>query len=430
MNVRGLTSRLLFMILMISSLAYSQISKINFQKDQEREINNRQTEAILGKNTLLKGRVESRRQLEKGISVLDAVDKSIDPDTYLVGPGDILSINILSISSEYFKTIISPEATIDLPGFLTLDVDGLTLSQVKSRIISSISKVYTKSEVYVSITSLRPIKVYLTGEILYLGAVDVKSVDRVIDLILRVGGITQLGLFNEIHIKSNDGTEQIINGFRYTQNGDNSSNPLLKNGDVIFVPKADIATQTVTVQGASLKLGLYPFINGETVYDFLNRYHDFGKKINIDFITLSHRTQKSSETISFGLRDHSADKSDIKLISGDILDISFLQEVYIYGEVEKPGNYSYRSGYSVIDYIGLAGGATEDGNSEGYILRSEKKIKDRFTKVKRGDIIIVPRSLKSFFVGSLSVLEVSYTFVTTIVSIFILSEALRWWILH
>lgn len=425
MNVRGLTSRLLFMTLMISSLAYSQVSKIDFRRNQERELNRSETKTIVEKNSILQKRVEKRKELEKGIIELDAMESSLNPDDYLVGPGDILSINILSSLPEYFETIISPEATVDLPGFATLDVEGLTLSQAKKKIQSSITGVYIQSEVFVSIISLRLIKVFLTGEVLAPGAVATKSMDRVIDLILKLGGVTQLGLFNEIHIKSNDGSEKIINGYQYTLEGDNSFNPLLKNGDVIFVPKADIITQTVTIQGASLKQGLYPFISGETVYDFLNRYSDFGEKTNIDIITISRRIENDSENILINLKNRSSDKSDIKLAAGDILNISFLPEVYIYGEVKYPGSYPYVSGYSMLDYIGLAGGNTLDGSHKAYIMRHENKIKSLDTKIKRGDIIIVPRSYKSVIVGRLSILQVSYTFISTLISIFVLREALN-----
>jgi polysaccharide export outer membrane protein len=91
-----------------------------------------------------------------------------------------------------------------------------------------------------------------------------------------------------------------------------------------------------------------------------------------------------------------------KLANGYLVNPSVSIEVvtyrpfYIIGEVNKPGEYPYVSGMSVLNAVALAGGYTFRANdSEVYIRRKgatkEKEFPaDETTKIDPGDIIRVP----------------------------------------
>ncbi|MBU6299175.1 MAG: polysaccharide export protein [Alphaproteobacteria bacterium] len=70
---------------------------------------------------------------------------------------------------------------------------------------------------------------------------------------------------------------------------------------------------------------------------------------------------------------------------------------YIIGEVNKPGEYPYVNGMSILNAIALAGGYTERADeSEAYIRRNGQNKEteypaDETTKVEPGDIIRVPQ---------------------------------------
>lgn len=69
---------------------------------------------------------------------------------------------------------------------------------------------------------------------------------------------------------------------------------------------------------------------------------------------------------------------------------------YIIGEVNKPGEYPYVSGMSVVTAVALAGGYTARANdSEAYVRRNgdTKEIElpaDETSKIQPGDIIRIP----------------------------------------
>ncbi len=78
------------------------------------------------------------------------------------------------------------------------------------------------------------------------------------------------------------------------------------------------------------------------------------------------------------------------------VEVSNYRPFYILGEVNKPGEYPYVNGMSVLTAVALAGGYTYRANeSEVYIRRNVSKeeqslVADPTTRINPGDIIRVP----------------------------------------
>ena len=77
------------------------------------------------------------------------------------------------------------------------------------------------------------------------------------------------------------------------------------------------------------------------------------------------------------------------------VEVSNYRPFYILGEVNKPGEYAYVNGMSVLTAVALAGGYTYRANeSEVYVRRSgateEQSVNADQTKINPGDIIRVP----------------------------------------
>lgn len=68
---------------------------------------------------------------------------------------------------------------------------------------------------------------------------------------------------------------------------------------------------------------------------------------------------------------------------------------YIVGEVNKPGNYPYVSGMTVINAVAIAGGFTYRANTGNFVVQRKKDDSSsqisaaQTTEVKPGDVIIV-----------------------------------------
>jgi polysaccharide export outer membrane protein len=68
---------------------------------------------------------------------------------------------------------------------------------------------------------------------------------------------------------------------------------------------------------------------------------------------------------------------------------------YIVGEVNKPGNYPYVSGITVINAVAIAGGFTYRANTSNFYVQRKKNdtssqiFAEQTTEVRPGDVIIV-----------------------------------------
>ena len=99
---------------------------------------------------------------------------------------------------------------------------------------------------------------------------------------------------------------------------------------------------------------------------------------------------------------------NLELQGGDILYVPKGEEVFVYGEVKKPGSVKWADGLTVLRAVSLAGGPsqlaatkrvqiirTQDGTQQKYEvnLRDISKGKDPDFPLMPDDIVVVPRSV-------------------------------------
>ena len=86
-------------------------------------------------------------------------------DSYILGPGDALVIELLDIP-EYSGTFtISPDGTLYLPRLRALHVEGLTLEDLRSLLTDKFGEYVVDPQVFVSPAAYRPIRIYVGGEV-------------------------------------------------------------------------------------------------------------------------------------------------------------------------------------------------------------------------------------------------------------------------
>ncbi len=410
--------------ILFTQILFSQVRRINFQKEQETKAQNQQTEEILQTNSIIDARIAKRKQLEKSIVDLGVLDKTINDSLYTLGPGDILSVNIISARPIYFEMIVSPEGKVDIPGLSTINLQGLTLKDGKEKIKKILDSKFINAEIFVQLVEIKLVKIFLTGAVVTPGATSVKASERVIDVLMSSGGIDDLGKMYNIELIREDTVT--INGYNYLLHNDMSSNPYVKAGDVIYVPKADPYSETIMVRGATQKSGVYPIQKGEKLSSFLIRYNNFGKDIKISEINITRYKGKEKKLFRIDMDKKSNSKYDMnfKLKPGDILEFPMILEVYVQGFVNVPGAYPFVSGYNAIDYVGLAGGNSESGNPKKVIIFREngEKLKGFHIPVERGDVIIVPPSVKYSLFDQTGVFGMISTLTSIILAVVVISK--------
>jgi protein involved in polysaccharide export with SLBB domain len=371
------------------------------------------TQPIPGKIRLPKG---------EDIDVLRiSQDRPIDPESYTVGPGDVLQLYIWGEFDQPIPLTINPEGYALVPTIGAFDVSNRTLAEVKERIIAAAqNEKYPGVEISLTLESMRIFTVYLTGAVLTEGAFNVHPITRLSDLIDRSGGFVDdlRGTVEEtvsskkvtraqfsqaqptarrsIRVKSLDGSSAEVDLAMFLATGDLSLNPYLKMGDVVHVP---YRTHEVFVYGSVNEEGAQEFKSGDTVGDLLTLAGDVSGSAPLEIAVIwRFRDGRTSSPISLidtsGQRSDKtvADIADVPLQSKDMLfvrtraDWQLTPTVHIHGEVKYRGRYRIVRGQTRIrDIVDLAGGINEGASlSKARVIRARlRNVRDpEFERVK------------------------------------------------
>ena len=198
-----------------------------------------------------------------------AVEKSPAGD-YLVGPGDVLLVNVngkfeLSspglngASSKVSGSRVDESGAIRLPLVGRVPVAGMTLTQIDTQLRQIFSQYLTDPWVVVEISEYKSRPLYLLGQFRNAGTF---YMDRPLTLLngLALGG----GMLDTANLRSarliRDGQIIPVDIYQLLREGALQQNIWLQAGDTLYVP--DDKNQNVFVFGAVNKPGPVPMPNG------------------------------------------------------------------------------------------------------------------------------------------------------------------------
>ena len=163
-------------------------------------------------------------------------------------------------------------------------------------------------------------------------------------------------------------------------------------------------SNSVALRGQVENSGYDIIEDEETLSQFLNRSINLNNESNLKSIIVTRSSGKTEQIFSIQPNNFST----FILSNGDIIDIAREDGIMVNGFVQNPGAYSYVPGYSVFNYISMAGGSTKDGSIKKIkILHSDgRNSKNPEAELKRGDVIIVERSTINTLAGNMSILQI------------------------
>ena len=86
-------------------------------------------------------------------------------DAYILGPGDSLQIEFLSLPELSGNFSIGPDGTLYLPRLRALYVEGLTVEELRYFLTQQFKQYIRNPDIYVKPIGYRPVRVYVGGEI-------------------------------------------------------------------------------------------------------------------------------------------------------------------------------------------------------------------------------------------------------------------------
>lgn len=168
----------------------------------------------------------------------------IPPNEFLLGPEDILVVNVWRNQDLSREVVIRPDGKISLPLVGDIQAAGMTANVLAKRIADGLTEFMPNPTVSVQVKEVNSYYVYVLGEVSKPGKVPLKSYATVLQGISLAGGFTTFASRNKIHVlrvvpngQGQPKQIQIPVPYEDIIQGKNSEgNFFLKAGDVIVVP--------------------------------------------------------------------------------------------------------------------------------------------------------------------------------------------------
>jgi protein involved in polysaccharide export with SLBB domain len=324
------------------------------------------------------------------------VDKPIDPEKYIVGPGDEFKVTIMQYEPLELKITVSPDSKIYIPKIGLIEVKENTLKEVYELIKKDIQKVYNTNEIYIVLDKIKQFKVRISGDVKKSMTVNAYSTDRVSEVLDKAGAMKSSSSTRNIKLIRGEGKELVrVDLVKYFSTTDENSNPYLRNGDHIIIPELSEDVDIHISGEIPLKDSDFEFVEGDSLSTLIRLGQGFLKTSFLDSVEFVRYDQDKREFISTYLdlnswrnrvfKFNEILENDFPLKPGDRVYVrknpNWVDKKYvkIEGQVKYPGKYPIQNkNTTVADLIKSAGGFTEDAAPElaEYIRREEADKKD------------------------------------------------------
>ena len=360
-----------------------------------------------------KDQVQSQTQYQQGTQALKmaVMDGPVDPKEYIVGPGDIYSVNVWISPPLSLQLPVTPEGSIIIPTVGEVSVSGLRLEEAKKRVTAEVRKKYISGNVSFTLLTPRIFEVRVTGYGLIENTVYAQATERAQDAIslakiktdellsamkpasegmsttkLSIEESQKLsiqGSRRKIKIRHKNGSESTADIEKFFATMDGKYNPLLQDGEVVIVPARNIIEDFIGVYGAVNGEGAYEFVDGDSLMSMILIARGCSPLADSSHVIISRSDAEGNtlETISADISAIAAGRSpNIPLQRGDRIVVREKKEllrdykVSVEGEVIYPGYYPItRDSSRLSDIIQRAGGLKETASLEASrVVRNSK----------------------------------------------------------
>ena len=202
-------------------------------------------------------------------------------NNYIVGPQDVLAITLFDQQDLSGKYTVEADGTFTFPLIGRVKAGGMSLRDVEQALRTQLSDGFFKNpQVSVSVEQYRSQRIFVVGEVRTPGPYPLVGDMTLIEALARAGSTTEHAAGEALIVRSSDGSRSsgpllpdqkngadvIRVDVKALQSGRLSENATLRDGDTIFVPRAEL----VYVFGHVHNPGAYTLQSGVTVLQALS----------------------------------------------------------------------------------------------------------------------------------------------------------------
>lgn len=292
------------------------------------------------------------------------------PQDYILGPGDKLKIEYFGNKKEKSEDFISRTGFINLPLLGPINVVGQNIKNAMKLIQRRVSEELIGTEVYISLSELRSINVYIVGAAYKPGTYNISSLASLTNIIFSTGGPNKVGSLRNIQVKRDGRLIKTYDFYKLLLDGDTSQDMRLQEGDTIFYP---LIENTIRIDGSVLRPGNYEIAETEKLSRIIKFSGLLSKSnLKIQFSRFNPSLKKREAKIY----ENTKEWKQIPLKDGDSVNVlsSSLQKqanVLLSGEFLYPGFYDISGGQTISQIIEQAGGLTDSAYVDGAVFTRE-----------------------------------------------------------
>ena len=211
--------------------------------------------------------------------LLCGADAAAQTTNYSVGPQDVLIVAVYDQPNLSGKFTVEADGTFTLPLVGRVKVGGLSLREVEAELRRELEQGYLKNpQISVAVDQYRSQRVFVVGEVRTAGTYPLSGEMTLIEALARAGSTTERAGSEAVivHAGANasgprlpgdaDPSQAVRVNLKDLQTGAGTQNIMLRDGDTIFVSRAE----SVYVFGLVRNPGAYPLQGDTTVLQALS----------------------------------------------------------------------------------------------------------------------------------------------------------------
>lgn len=305
------------------------------------------------------------------------------PQSYRLGPGDAVNIDIYGASQRSITATVSPDGDIVIENFGPIHVGGLSVAQATARIRSQLGARYQSSRIKLSLGQTRTVTVNVMGEVVTPGTYTLSAFASVFNALYMAGGTNDLGTLRNIKIYRHNRLISVCDIYDYILNGKMTGNVRLNDGDVIIVGPYDCL---VNITGKVKRPMYYEMKRNESIETLLRYAGGFTDDAYKKAVRVNRKTGR--EYAVYNVEEF--DMSSFRVADGDSVSVDsilprYQNTVEVKGAVFRPGMYQLGAGInSVRTLIQHAEGLTEQAFTARAVIHRMNA--DRTLRVIAADI--------------------------------------------
>ena len=309
------------------------------------------------------------------------------PKNYILGPGDLIYVDIYGQSEKYYEATVNPEGSILLDNIGLIAVSGKTIEAAEGIIKNRVAAFYTglsgsnpQTFLQVTLGNVKTIKVHILNEVRLPGTFTLSAFSTVFNALYAAGGPSDKGTLRAIQLIRNNKKIAEIDVYDLLINGTANLDVQLQDQDVILVNPYLARVKVMGEVKRPLVFEVTPEDNLEDILRFAGGFTDLAFKDRISISRISGNQRSISDVYQNQLGLFSLKGGD-EVTVGRIID-RYTNRIQIKGAVFRPGIFSLTEGLTLTQLIKNADGLKGDAYTQrASILRTKGDLSSEVLEV-------------------------------------------------